>query len=216
GKAHVTPVARCRALSEMAGCDLAFKCENLQRVGAFKFRGAFYMLSTLAEAERARGVITYSSGNHAQAVALAASFFKTRAVIVMPEDASGVKLAATRGYGAEILQHGFTPQERQVFATHLADERRRTMVPPYEDLRSLEPGAIPFPIVKEIVRGILRVNEDDIRRAMLLLLTRAKVVAEPSGAVTVAGALVHAARFRHRRVAAIISGGNVEPATLAE
>jgi len=298
GKAHVTPVARCRALSEMAGCDLAFKCENLQRVGAFKFRGAFYMLSTLAEAERARGVITYSSGNHAQAVALAASFFKTRAVIVMPEDASGVKLAATRGYGAEILQHGFTPQERQVFATHLADERRLTMVPPYEDprillgqgtvltelleqeptlevvlvpvggggllggicaaarafrpalevygvepevaddwarsmeagrilrirsantiadgLRSLEPGAIPFPIVKEIVRGILRVNEDDIRRAMLLLLTRAKVVAEPSGAVSVAGALVHAARFRHRRVAAIISGGNVEPATLAE
>ena len=295
--AHRTPIARCRTLSEMTGCDLAMKCENLQKVGAFKFRGAYAMVATLEESERSRGVITYSSGNHAQAVALAAKIFGTRAVIVMPEDAAGVKLSATRGYGAEILQHGFTPQERQAFATRLAEERGLTLVPPYEDsrillgqgtvlmeileqepeaevvlvpvggggllggicaaarafrpqleiygvepavaddwarslasgrieriaaaptiadgLRSLEPGKIPFPIVKEVARGILRVSEDDIRRAMLLLLTRAKIVAEPSGAVSVAGALAHAQRFRSRRVVALISGGNVEPSMLS-
>jgi threonine dehydratase len=295
--AHRTPITRCRTLSEMVGCDLALKLENLQKVGAFKFRGAHAMIALLQEPERAGGVITYSSGNHAQAVALAAKLFGTSAVIVMPVDAAGVKLSATRGYGAEILQHGFTPQERQVFATRLAQERGLTMVPPYEDprillgqgtilmeileqepavevvlvpvggggllggicaaarvfrpqleiygvepeaaddwarsiesgrieriatadtiadgLRSLEPGKIPFPIVKEVVRGILRVSEDQIRRAMLLLLTRAKIIAEPSGAVSVAGALAHAQRFKNRRVVALISGGNVEPSLLA-
>jgi predicted alternative tryptophan synthase beta-subunit len=103
GVVHRTPVMRCRTLAEMAGCDLALKCENLQKAGAFKFRGAYTMIAMLTEAERSPGVITYSSGNHAQAVALAAKLFGTRAVIVMPEDARVVP--AYPRYGGNLQHH---------------------------------------------------------------------------------------------------------------
>jgi threonine dehydratase len=231
-------------------------------------------------------------------VALAARLFETRAVVVMPENAPAVKLAATRGYGAEVIQHGRTPQERMEFAHRLAEERGLTMVPPYEDprillgqgtvlmeileqapdvevvlvpvggggllggicaaarsfrpeleiygvepeaaddwarsieagrivriessdtiadgLRSLEPGRVPFPVVREVARGVIRVSEQEIREAVVQLLIRAKIVAEPSGAVSVAGALFHGERFRGHRVAAVVSGGNVDPPVLAE
>ena len=262
GVAHRTPIQRCRTLSDLAGCDLSLKCENLQRGGAFKFRGAFRITAT----------------------------------VVMPENPSRVKEAATLGYGAEVLHHGVTPQERMAFANRLANERHLTMVPPYEDprillgqgtvlmeildqepraevvlvpaggggllggicaaarafrpgleiygvepavaddwarsleagrivrigaaptiadgLRSLEPGRVPFPLVREVARGVLRVTEEQIRKTILLLLTRAKVVAEPSGAVSVAAALFHGEPLRGRRVVAVVSGGNVELETL--
>ena len=103
GYAHRTPVMTSRTVDARTGATVFFKCENFQRIGAFKFRGAFNALSRLSDEQKRRGVLTYSSGNHAQAVAHAAQLLGVKAVIVMPLDAPQVKLAATRGYGAEII-----------------------------------------------------------------------------------------------------------------
>lgn len=134
GVAHVTPVLTSRALDERAGGPVFLKCENFQRIGAFKFRGAYNALSRLAErTPRPKGVVTHSSGNHAQAVALAARLTGLTAVVVMPEDASAVKREATRGYGAEIV--GCAPAERESTAARLIAERGYTLVHPYDDER---------------------------------------------------------------------------------
>jgi len=114
------------------GCTVFFKCENFQRIGAFKFRGAFNAISRLTPAQRGQGVITYSSGNHAQAVALAASLLGSKAVIVMPQDAPQVKLAATRGYGAEVVVYDKHETVREELAAQLAKERSLTVIPPYD------------------------------------------------------------------------------------
>ena len=106
GVAHRTPVATSRSFDALAGCEAYFKCENLQRMGAFKFRGAYNALAMLAPAERERGVVAFSSGNHAQAVALAGKLLGIPTTIVMPADAPAVKVAATRGYGAEVALYG--------------------------------------------------------------------------------------------------------------
>src|SRR5688572_27110564 len=103
GHAHRTPVMRSRTADELLGAEVFFKCENFQRVGAFKFRGAFNALSKFDAAQRTAGVVAYSSGNHAQAIALAARMLGIKATIVMPHDAPVMKLAATRGYGAEVV-----------------------------------------------------------------------------------------------------------------
>jgi threonine dehydratase len=112
-----------------------FKCENFQRMGAFKFRGAFNAMSQLTSEEKRRGVITYSSGNHAQAVALAGRLLGIRATIVMPADAPPVKLAATRGYGAEVITYGPASEARETIARRLAAERGLTVIPPFDDPR---------------------------------------------------------------------------------
>ena len=103
GLAHRTPVLTSRSLNQRTGAEFFFKCENLQRMGAFKFRGAYNALSLLDAGERSRGVVAFSSGNHAQAVALAGKLLSIRTTIVMPADAPAVKVAATRGYGAEVV-----------------------------------------------------------------------------------------------------------------
>src|SRR5215470_10978954 len=103
GHAHRTPVLRSRAVDLLVGAELHFKCESFQRTGSFKFRGAFNALSQFSEAQRRAGVITFSSGNHAQAIALAAQLLGIPATIVMPHDSPAMKLAATRGYGAEVV-----------------------------------------------------------------------------------------------------------------
>ncbi|MFG2944455.1 threo-3-hydroxy-L-aspartate ammonia-lyase [Streptomyces adustus] len=132
GVAHRTPVLRSRTLDGLVGAEVFLKCENLQRVGAFKFRGAYNALSRLAPAQLARGVAAYSSGNHAQAVALAARELGTTAVIVMPEDAPRSKRDATAGYGAEIVTYDRYTGDRVVIAEALAAERGLTLVPPYD------------------------------------------------------------------------------------
>jgi threonine dehydratase len=132
GYARRTPVLVSRQVDERTGCQVFFKCENFQRVGAFKFRGAFNAISRLSAAAREAGVITYSSGNHAQAVALAAQMLRTRALIVMPEDAPQVKLAATRGYGAEVVTYDKHQVVREALAAQLAQERGLTLIPPYD------------------------------------------------------------------------------------
>ena len=130
--ATVTPVITSRTLDGLAGCQVFLKCENLQRGGAFKFRGAYNTISQLPEDARARGVLAFSSGNHAQGVALAAKLLRAPAVICMPSDAPPIKVAATRGYGAEVIFYDRLRDDREAFARRIADERGMTLVPPYD------------------------------------------------------------------------------------
>lgn len=135
GVAHRTPVVTSRTLDARVGAQVFLKCENVQRMGAFKFRGAYNFLASLSPAQRARGVVAYSSGNHAQGVALAARLLGAPATIVMPEDAPEVKLAATREYGAEIVLYDRGNSHREEIAQDLAAERGATLVPPFDDER---------------------------------------------------------------------------------
>jgi threonine dehydratase len=132
GHARRTPVLTSRQVDERTGCRVFFKCENFQRVGAFKFRGAFNALSQLTSEQRRRGVLAYSSGNHAQAVALAAKLLGSPAVIVMPQDAPQVKVEATRGYGAEVVLYDKRTTVREQLAAAIATERGLALIPPYD------------------------------------------------------------------------------------
>ncbi|MFI5554504.1 threo-3-hydroxy-L-aspartate ammonia-lyase [Streptomyces sp. NPDC051738] len=132
GVAHRTPVLRSRTLDARVGAEVFLKCENFQRIGAFKFRGAYNAASRLSPEQLARGVVAYSSGNHAQAVALAARELGTSAVIVMPEDAPPSKRAATVGYGAEIVTYDRYTGDRIAIGEALAAERGLALIPPYE------------------------------------------------------------------------------------
>jgi threonine dehydratase len=132
GVAHRTPVATSGTLDQETGCRVFLKCENLQRMGAFKFRGAYHMISRLPESQRARGVVAYSSGNHAQAVALVARLFRVHATIVMPGFAPPAKIEATRGYGAEVVFYDQAGEEREAMAARIAAERGATLVPPFD------------------------------------------------------------------------------------
>ena len=130
--AHRTPVATSRTLNGLAGAEVYCKCENLQRAGAFKFRGAYNAVSQLGADQKQRGVVSFSSGNHAQALALVGQLLHTPTVIVMPDDAPAVKLAATRGYGAEVVLYDRVEQKREVIARQLGEERGLALIPPFE------------------------------------------------------------------------------------
>jgi len=132
GAAHRTPVATSRTIDARTGARLFFKCENLQRAGAFKFRGAYNALSRLSADERRRGVVTFSSGNHAQAIALAGQVLDIPRVIVMPSDAPAVKRIATEGYGGEVVLYDRDHEDREAIGRRLSTERGLTLVPPYD------------------------------------------------------------------------------------
>jgi threonine dehydratase len=132
GHAHRTPVLRSQTADERWGARFFFKCENFQRMGAFKFRGAFNALSRFDAAQRKGGVIAFSSGNHAQAIALSARLLSMPAVIVMPRDAPAAKVAATQGYGAEVVMYDRFTEDREALTKRLAQERGMTMIPPYD------------------------------------------------------------------------------------
>jgi threo-3-hydroxy-L-aspartate ammonia-lyase len=132
GAAHRTPVATSRSVNARTGAEVFFKCENLQRAGAFKFRGAYNALSRLSADERRRGVVTYSSGNHAQAIALAGQVLGIPRVIVMPSDAPAVKRIATEGYGGEVVLYDRDREDREALGQRLANQRGLTIVPPYD------------------------------------------------------------------------------------
>ena len=295
---HRTPVVTCRALNDACGYTVYLKCENLQRAGSFKIRGALNKLLTLSDADRARGVVAFSSGNHAQGVALAARMVGSTAVICMPTDAPALKLAATRDYGAQIVFYDRQTDDREAIARKICAETGRVLVPPYDDyevmagqgtaalellqdvpsldalltpvgggglmagcstaarsllpaiqvfgveadtandtylslqkgermripppptiadgIRNLTPGELTFPILKEHVSEILLVSDDEIVTTVRFLLFRAKMLAEPTGAV--AAAAVQAGKLpleRGARVGVILSGGNVDPLLLA-
>ncbi len=132
GHAHRTPVLTSRTLNALAGAEVFLKCENFQRAGAFKYRGAYNAISQLSEEEKARGVITHSSGNHAQAVALVCHELGLRATVVMPHDAPLAKRAAVEGYGAEVIPYDPATGDRRAIAEALAAERGSVLVPPYD------------------------------------------------------------------------------------
>jgi threonine dehydratase len=134
GVAHRTPVLTSRTLDAMLGMQVFMKAENLQRMGAFKFRGGYNSVNVLSDAERERGVVAFSSGNHAQAVALAAQLHGCRATIVMPHDAPALKLAATRGYGAEVVLYDRYKEDRSAIAKALVEERGAALIPPFDHL----------------------------------------------------------------------------------
>jgi len=302
-----TPLIRCgcspREVSPTAaGGDLWFKPESLQPIGAFKLRGAYNHVASLAPEKRQRGVITYSSGNHAQGVAYAARALGVKAVVVMPDNAPEGKIAATRELGAEVVFVGPASSERQAKAEALAAEHGYAIVPPYNDLKiiagqgtagleiasdlpevelvlvpigggglisgisaaiklvaprakvvGVEPelagdahasmragrivefsaeqvsrtladglrtqkvGPLNFEHIQKYVDDIVLVTEEEIRQATRFLARRARLVAEPSGAVTTAAFLFHGSELpKERRTVAVISGGNIEPALLAE
>ncbi len=133
GRVHRTPVVTSRSFNEATGKEVFFKCENLQRAGAFKIRGATNKILSLSDEEKGRGVAAFSSGNHAQAVALASREAGIHAVIAMPDDAPKAKVAATRAYGAEIIFYDRLKQDREAVAIEIAEREGRVMVPPYDD-----------------------------------------------------------------------------------
>ncbi|MEX3953808.1 threo-3-hydroxy-L-aspartate ammonia-lyase [Paraburkholderia sp. EG287A] len=132
GVAHRTPVLTSSTANERTGAQLFFKCENLQRMGAFKFRGAYNAIAQFTPEQKAGGVITFSSGNHAQAIALSARLLGVKAVIVMPHDAPAVKVEATRGYGGEVVFYDRYTEDREALGKRLAAERGLTLIPPYD------------------------------------------------------------------------------------
>ena len=134
GVAHRTPILTSQTLNAVLGCEVFMKAENFQRMGAFKFRGGYNAINALTDAERACGVFAFSSGNHAQAVALAARLHGCKATILMPADAPQMKLDATRGYGAEVITYDRYRQDRSALAKQLSEERNAVLIPPYDYL----------------------------------------------------------------------------------
>ena len=290
GVAKITPLID---VSDIAGRPLRLKLESLQPGGAFKIRGAYNMIAQLPEAERERGVITYSSGNHGQAVAIAARALGVPAVVVMPTTAPRIKIDGAKGFGAEVVFEGTTSLHRQARAEQIAAQRALTMVPPFDhawiiegqgtlgleileqcedvgtvlvpigggglisgvaaaikqgrpevaivgvepagaasmknaidsgEIRTLDgarsiadglmavrPGELTFAHVRRFVDRLVTVDDADIASAVRWLFERAKVVAEPSGAATVAAALRADAAYTPT-VVAVVSGGNLDPA----
>ncbi len=287
---HRTPVLTSRLINEITGADCYFKCENLQRMGAFKMRGASNAILSLSDAERAKGVVTHSSGNFAQAIALAAQGTHTKAYIVMPENAPAVKKAAVRDYGGEIIESGNSPAEREAKAAEVRESSGATFIHPSNNLDVIignstaaqelieeipdldiiiapvggggliagtalaahhfsnakvigaEPagaddsyhslhdgvihlsehpnticdglrtnlGDINFPIIKELLREILLVDDQDTIHAMRLLFARMKIVVEPSGAIVLGAVMTYKEIFAGKKVGLILSGGNVD------
>jgi len=292
-----TPLLATTTLSAMVSADVRLKAENLQHTGSFKIRGASNRIAALSEAERARGVIAASAGNHAQGVAVAARARGVRATIVMPATAPLAKVEATRDYGAEVVLHGEGYDAARAEAERIAAERALVMIPAFDDAlivagqgtvgleivedlpdvevvlvpvgggglaagvgvavrtlapraqvvgvqaeaapgvkRSLEagrrmsvacgptiaegiavsgPGEVTFPLLRRVLDDVVMVNEDEIAEAMVLLIERAKLVTEGAGAAGVAALMSRKVDVAGKRVAAVISGGNVDINMLA-
>lgn len=290
--AHRTPVFTSRTFDQLAGAKVFFKCENYQRGGAFKIRGASNFVYSIPKDQLNRGVVTFSSGNHAQAVAIAAASVNISATIVMPEDAPKAKLAATRGYGAKVVTYDRLKDDREAIGRKISEETGATIIPPYDHpwtiagqgtaalelleevpdldalvvcigggglmsgcsiaakalrpgirifgvepddgndtylsfragarmkirtpqtiadgLRSQMPGEITFPIVQKNVEDIVLVNDREIRETMKFLLSRMKMVVEPSGAVPATALFHRKLPAGLAKIGAIVSGGNVD------
>jgi len=296
--AQKTPVAHSRLFDAATGAAAYFKCENLQRGGAFKIRGALNFLRSLDPAERKRGVVTFSSGNHAQAVAMAAAHLDVEATIVMPTDAPKAKLASTQAYGPKIVFFDRECEDREVIARRIANETGAVILPSYDHpwivagqgtaslelleekpeldaivvplggggllsgtliaakalrpdirvfgvepeladdwyrslkagkriaiappatiadgLRTPVPGEITFPIVSAFVEDVIRVSEEEIKATVRFLLSRMKLLTEPSGAVAAAALLHKKLPADLKSVGVILSGGNVDLDVLAQ
>jgi threonine dehydratase len=296
--AHETAIQSSRLFDEAAGVKTHFKCENFQRGGAFKIRGAMNFLKSLSEGERKRGVVTFSSGNHAQAVAMAAAHLKIAATIVMPSDAPKAKLESTLAYGPKIIFFDRQRENREEIAHRIAEETGAVVLPSYDHpwiiagqgttalellrgrpdldaiavplggggllsgtlvvakalrpdirvfgvepelandwylslergerveiappptiadgLRTAIPGTVTFPIVQAMAEGVILVSEEEMKATMRFLLTRMKMLTEPSGAVAAAAVLHKKVPAEIRSMGVILSGGNVDLDVLSE
>ena len=292
GVAHRTPVLHSSTLNKQLGAEVFFKCENFQRMGAFKFRGGYNALSQFTPEQAKRGALAFSSGNHAQAVALSARILGMPAVIVMPEDAPAAQLDATRGYGAEVITFNRFTEDREAISQRIAQERGMTLVPPYNhrdviagqgtsamellsDVPNLdylfvclggggllsgcllaakamapqckvygvEPeagndaqqslrkgeivkiptpqtladgaqtqaiGDVTFAIIRRDVTDIVTASDAQLVDCMRFYAERMKMVVEPTGALSLAGARFGGVDIRGARVGVLISGGNVD------
>lgn len=293
---HKTPLLGSRTLDARVGNGVLFKAENLQRIGAFKIRGAYYKIASLSGEERKRGIVAHSSGNHAQGVALAAKLLGTKAVVVMPKSSPPNKVAGTQGYGAEVVFCEDSSDDRERVAKQLQERHGYVPVPPFDDdkiiagqgtatveiaqdIRELDYLFVPvggggliggnavaakhlFPNIKvigvetepandcqqsfrkkEIVRinppntiadgmrtqavgkrnfeiilryvdDMITVTDDQVIEMMRFFLERMKIVVEPTGAVAPAAIYHNVLGLSGKKVCAIISGGNVDPALL--
>ncbi len=296
GIAHRTPVLTSRTADARTGASLFFKAEPLQRAGAFKFRGACNAIAALSPEQRQRGVLAFSSGNHAQAIAYAGALQGVPTVIVMPHDAPAIKVAATRGYGAEIVTYDRYKEDREAVSRGIAEARGLSMIPPYDHpdviagqgtavkelieevgpldvllvclggggllagsclaARALSPevaiwgvepeagndgqqslakgevvripvpvsiadgaltthlGQHTFPIIQREAAGIVTATDAQLVSAMRFFVERMKLVVEPTGCLAAAAAFEGAVPVQGKRVGVILSGGNVDPATL--
>ncbi|KAB0571927.1 threo-3-hydroxy-L-aspartate ammonia-lyase [Brucella pituitosa] len=292
GHAHHTPVFTSSTIDRETGAQFFFKCENFQRIGAFKFRGAFNALSRFNDEQKKRGVLAFSSGNHAQAIALAAKLLGISATIIMPEDAPAAKLEATRGYGAKVVTYNRYTEDRDALSKKLADEGGLTLIPPFNHpdiiagqgtatkelieevgqldalfvclggggllagsalaAKALSPschvygvepqagndgqqsfrsgkivhidvpktladgaqtqalGDMTFAVIRDTVRDILAVSDDELVQGMKFFASRMKMVVEPTGCLAFAGALQMAPMLKGKRIGVIVSGGNVD------
>jgi threonine dehydratase len=293
-----TPVLESVVLAALVDGPVFLKCENLQRGGSFKVRGAYVRIARLSPAERARGVVAASAGNHAQGVALAAGWLGTRATVVMPAAAPLPKIAATRGYGAEVILHGASVEEALARALEISEQTGSILIHPFDHadviagqgsvgleiaeqcpqartvvvpvgggglasgiavalssvlpqaqvigvqaeavapiaasvaaghLVSVEasatmadgiavavPGALTTPLITRLCGRVLTVTEENLSRALLLCLERAKQLAEPAGAAGVAALLEHPAHLFQPPVVVVLSGGNIDPLLLSK
>lgn len=296
--ARKTPVETSRLFNARAGLNAFFKCENLQRGGAFKIRGATNFIAQLSPEQRKRGILTFSSGNHAQAVAIAAAHFGVKATIVMPTDAPKAKVESTKAYHPEIIFFDRLRENREVLGRRVAEETGAVVMPPYDHqwiiagqgtaglellaeqpdldaiavplggggllsgtlavakakrpdirvfgiepelandwylsvqrgerveiappptiadgLRTPIPGVINFAMVQAMADSVILVSEEEIKATVRLLLTRLKLLVEPSGAVAAAAVLHGKLPSGIRNVGVILSGGNVDLDVLAE
>lgn len=292
GIALRTPVMTSGSVDREAGLNAWFKCENLQCGGSFKIRGAANFIFSIDRSRLSKGVVAYSSGNHAQAVAIAARARGARATIVMPSDAPRSKLEATRGYGAAIVSYERLKENREAIGRRIAEETGATLVPPYDHpwtiagqgttalelleqapeldaliapvggggllagcavaakalspnirifgaepadgndtclslraghrveipppatvadgLRATQPGEITFPILQKLAENVVLVGDDEIRATVKFLLTRMKILVEPSGAAAAAAVLYRKLPPGIRSVGVILSGGNMD------
>jgi len=298
GIVHRTPVLTSRTLDEITGARVFLKCENFQRMGAFKFRGAYNRIVQMTTQERRGGVVAFSSGNHAQGVALACNLLGVPAAIVMPSDAPKSKVAATQAYGAEVIFYDRHRSHRAEIAEQLRAERGATLVPPFDDphivagqgtaalelledvpdidtivtpvggggltsgtaaaahginpsislfgvepqagndvqqslrkgeivhidvprtiadgLQTQAPGDLTFPMMREHVKDVVTVTDDQLREAMRFAFERMKIVIEPSGAAPLAAIMSGAIDPHGKTIGIIISGGNVDLSRFAE
>jgi threonine dehydratase len=295
---HRTPVITSQLLDRAAGVECILKCENFQRGGAFKIRGATNFLLSLSPEERQKGVVTFSSGNHGQAVSIAAERLGVAATVVMPKDAPATKVEATRSHGAAIVLYDRHTEDREVIGRRISAETGATVLPPYDHawtiagqgtvaleflddvpeldaiavclggggllagtliaakaikpsikvfgvepelgndwalsiqagrrigiempatiadgLRTTRPGEITFPIVQPMVDKIALVSDEEIKATVRFLLTRLKIVVEPSGAAAAAAVLHRKLPPEVKKVGILITGGNVDLDALAE
>jgi len=295
--ARRTPVFTCAGFDARAGTRAFFKCENLQRGGAFKIRGAANLILSLSADALERGVVAYSSGNHAHAVAIAAKHVGVRATIVMPEDAPRAKMEATRAHGASIVTYDRRTEVREQIAAGILERTGATLVPPFDHplimagqgtaalelledtgpldaliapvggggllsgcatiakaihpairvfgaepegandtflslkagervtvphpdtiadgLRAPQPGALTFPVLRQLAEGVVLVSDDEIRQTVKFLLLRLKLLVEPSGAVPAAAVLFGKLPAGIGSVGVVLSGGNVDFEELA-